>query len=59
MLKQLQNPNIQTFLGLKKFLKQTIQKRVVTNTKEDDTENSKKKLKDIGNIDKETRWSKG
>jgi len=33
MLKQLQNPNIQTFLGLKKFLEQTIRKTVVTTPK--------------------------
>ena len=33
MLTQLLNPNIQMFLGLKKFLKQTIRKTVVTTPK--------------------------
>ena len=40
------------FWGIKNFLKQT--KNVGDNTKEDDSENSKEKLKDISNTDKET-----
>ena len=54
MLKQLQNPNIQTFLGLKKYLKTDNTENGRDNTKEDDSDNPKKKLKDISNTDKET-----
>ena len=51
---QLLNPNIQTFFGLKKFLKIDNTENGSDNTKEDDSENPKKKLKDISNTNKET-----
>ena len=41
-------------LGNKKPLKTDKTKNIGDNTKEDDSENSKEKLKDISNIDKET-----
>ena len=39
---------------MKKFLKQTIQKKLGDNTKEDDSETPWKKFKDISNTDRET-----
>ena len=51
-VKQLQNPNIHTFLVLK-FLKQTIWKMVVTTPKKMKVR-TPKKLKDNSNTDKET-----
>ena len=42
-------------LGNKELLKTDKTKNVGDNTKEDDSENSKEKLKDISNTDKETQ----
>ena len=48
-------PNMHKFWGTKMVLKIDKTKNVSDNTKEDDSENFKEKLKDISITDKETR----
>ena len=53
-VKTISKPKHTNVFGIEEFLKTDNTENFSANTKEDDSENFKKKLKDISNTDKET-----